>query len=218
MAFHASRWDGRKRLEHVWFTGDDAPATADNVVKESFSSVQADASLREELAAPGDQAAPQPGVTQLLGSLMRTPLREKPLVSLARLDRVAHCLNSAVLDCFLGDETNVRLSFGLVGIEQRTVRPARKDEIELPGEIVAVAYPGAHALGEEGRHLVSRVTRQEYAPVSPLLDDARAENVIGYTDDLRVVFGQVAADARPNSFVLRCLFGRLVGSSMKEKR
>ena len=42
---------------------------------------------------------------------------------------------------------------------------------------------------------MGRVTRKEYAPMSPLLDDARAENIIGYTDDFRVVFGQVAADA-----------------------
>ena len=73
-------------------------------------------------------------------------------------------------------------------------------------------------MGEEGRHLVSRVTRQEYAPVSPVLDDARAKNVIGCTDNLRVVLGQVAADARPNSLVLVACSAVSSGSSMKEKR
>jgi hypothetical protein len=82
----------------------------------------------------------------------------------------------------------MRFPLGLVGIEQRIVRPTGKHEVELPGEIVAVAYPRAHALGKEGRHLVRRVTRQEYAPVPPLLDDTRAENVIGCTDELRIAF------------------------------
>jgi len=45
----------------------------------------------------------------------------------------------------------------------------------------------------------------------PLLDDSRAEDVIGNTDNLGIVLGQVSADARPDSFVLGCFFGRLVG-------
>ena len=73
--------EDRQGLEHVRFTRDHAPARPDNVVKESLSAVQADASLREELAAVSDQAAPQPGVTQLLGSSVCTPLSEKPLVA-----------------------------------------------------------------------------------------------------------------------------------------
>ena len=55
--------------------------------------------------------------------MIRTPLSEKPLVPLARLDRVAHRLNAAEFDCFLGDETNVRFPLWLVGIQQRIVRP-----------------------------------------------------------------------------------------------
>jgi hypothetical protein len=84
----------RKSFEHVRFTRDDAPAMADNVVKETLSAVRANVSLQEELAAPGDQPAPQSGITQLLGSLVRAPLSEKPLVPLARLNRVAHHLSS----------------------------------------------------------------------------------------------------------------------------
>src|SRR5262249_58779977 len=109
--------EDRQGLEHVRFTRDHAPARPDNVVKESLSAVQADASLREELAAVSDQAAPQPGVTQLLGSSVCTPLSEKPLVALARLDRVAHGLNSAKFDGFLGNETKLRFPLGLASIQ-----------------------------------------------------------------------------------------------------
>src|SRR6516164_4925113 len=110
--------EDRQGLEHVRFKRDHAPARPDNVVKESLSAVQADASLREELAAVSDQ--------------------------------VAHGLNSAKFDGFLGNETNVRFPLGLVSIQQRVVRPTGKYEVELPGEIVAVAYPRTHDL-EIGR-------------------------------------------------------------------
>src|SRR5579883_3310848 len=101
---------------------------------------------------------------------MRTPLSEKPLVSLAGLDWIAHRLNLAVFDCFFGNETNMGLSLRLVSIQQRVVGPTGEYEIELPCQIVAVADTRAHALTEERRHLVCRITREKYASVSPLLD------------------------------------------------
>ena len=86
-----------------------------------------------------------------------------------------------------------------------------QDEIEFPCEIVAVADARAHALREEWWHLMGGITGQKYAPMTPLIGNAGAEDVIGHTDDLGIILAQISANARPNSFVFRCVFGRLAG-------
>ena len=67
------------------------------------------------------------------------------------------------------------------------------------------------ALRPGRRNNVRRVASEEHTPMPPLLDDSRAEDVIGNTDNLGIVLGQVSADARPDSFVLSCFFGRWRG-------
>ena len=123
--------------------------------------------MGKELPLPSIRPLLRFGVAQFLRSLVRTALREKPLIALARLDRIAHCLNAAELDGFLGDGTNVRLAFGLVGVEQRIAGASGKHEVQLPCKVVGIAYPRAHALGKKGWHLMRGVARQEHAPMSP---------------------------------------------------
>ena len=72
----------------------------------------------------------------------------------------------------------------LIVLEHARVGPARKDEIQPPGQTHRVAHPRAHALPQERRHLVGGVSGQQDPAVAPGLRPEGVELVIGYADDL----------------------------------
>ena len=192
IAAHSSRRREPSAAEGA-VAGDDARARADDVVEEPFAARPGDPALDEELArVRGADPRRQPGarerrVAQLLRRPVLGPRPQHALVALARLGRIAQRLHPAQLDRFLGDEADVRLALGLVGVEQVDRGEAAEDEVELPGDVVGVAHPRAHALGEEGRHLVGGVAGQQHPALAPALRHPRAEDVVGDPDQLRFV-------------------------------
>src|SRR5947208_15452175 len=70
-------------------------------------------------------------------------------------------------------------------------RVAAEDQGELPGEVVRVSHPRAHALAHERRHGVRRVAGEKDPTDAPLAGEARLEGV----DELADRFDVVACDA-----------------------
>ena len=86
---------------------------------------------------------------------------------LHRLDSVRHLCRGRDI-CL-----NVRLTFGLVGIQELGGRFALKHPPELPGKVDCVTNARAHTLAEVRGHRVGRVTGEECAPDLPRLGRSR---------------------------------------------
>jgi hypothetical protein len=81
-----------------------------------------------------------------------------------------------------------------IGVQQVIGRACTQDQIELPGQVGRVAQPGAHALSEEGRHLVRGVADQEHALVTPVPGHQAVEGVDGGALDLERSAGEPGRD------------------------
>ena len=85
-------------------------------------------------------------------------------------------LDLAQFNRLLGDETDMGFSFFLEGVEQAFRCPAQHC-FDLPGQVAGIPDTGNHALGQERRHLVRGVARDQGAAVAPLLCPACLEAV-----------------------------------------
>ena len=137
------------------------------------------------------------GEAEALGASATALAAEQFLVAQPGRLLVADGLDPAELDRLLGDSSDVRRPLGGVGLQEVLGR-SLQHEIELPGEVVGVPEPGAHALAEERRHLVGGVAGEQDPTLFPLLGDGRAERVRRGPDQLGVVPRDPAGDPAPH--------------------
>ena len=88
-----------------------------------------------------------------------------------------------------GDLGDVRLAFGLVGVEQRIRRLPPEHGGEFPAQVGDVADSGRHALADPRRHGMRGVAGQEDPPHPPSVGDADVVAVDHGPQDLDVFGG-----------------------------
>jgi hypothetical protein len=144
---------------------------ADDGVEPVAPGAAVDESLGGQVAAPrprasGEEPVGDAGQPDLRRRLVLGALREHSSVPFGRDHRVAHRLDAAEFDAALDDRSDVRVAFGLVGVQHIRI-PAPQNEIELECDVLGVADPGAHALAEEGWHQMRGIPGQQDPSLSP---------------------------------------------------
>src|SRR5579875_78578 len=82
-------------------------------------------------------------------------------------------------------------SLARIAIEQAHLCSPGQRQVELPGEIRCVSHSGAHSLTGERWHEMSRVTREEEAPIMPAIGPARLKGVDGVAFERGILRGDV---------------------------
>jgi hypothetical protein len=115
------------------------------------------------------------------------PARSHHAVAQTGDDRVAGLNEAPETDGVLDDVFDVRTSLILVAVEESQWRAASQNPGQLPAHVAGVAQARAHALPEEGRHLMGRVAQKEDVPRAPALGHERVERVDGRPRHIHVI-------------------------------
>ena len=188
---------------------------ADDAVEPLRPGSVVDDALDIQLATPRsgvsrEEAVGEAGQSDLGWHLAGSALRDQPSVPLGCDQWVAHRLLSAELNPAFDNSTHVRVTLLLVGVQQIRVSTAQR-QIELESHVLGVPDSRAHALAEEGRHLMGGIAGEQDASDPPGVGDQRPEGVGAHSDQFGVVWAQVAGGSVPDPLGLALLLELQLG-------
>lgn len=113
------------------------------------------------------------------------------------------------------DIFHLRSALVAVAVEQVLGCELFEHPLKLPGQVDRVAQALAHALCQEGRHLVRAVAGEQHAGVAPLLGNHRMETVGRRAPDARVRGGEPGGEQLPDGLGRHLALLGLVGQQQE---